>query len=146
MIGLSWFARKRPRHGLQRRRSFWYASCFTLCTGCLYWPGLGSIDENKPPVLLSPQDNPSAVIYNEDSIVLTAIVREPDGDPLTYVWPDFVGFDDKSEFDWPRPDGSHMFRIDVGSPEQLPKGKSKVALFVNDGVNDLVITWTIERE
>lgn len=62
------------------------------CTqvGCFYVKPIPSVDVNQPPVIIEPTEDPREVVVRGDTVVLTIIASDPDGDVLDFEWPDLA--------------------------------------------------------
>lgn len=80
---------RRLKHIVRR----WHALCFALWgsqAACFYVKPIPSVDVNQPPIIIEPDEDPKEVVVRGDSVVLTIIASDPDGDVLDFEWPDLA--------------------------------------------------------
>jgi len=78
---------------LSGTRHWWHGVCLALwCAqpGCFYVKPIPDVDVNQPPIIIEPTEEPREVVVRGDTVVLTIIASDPDGDVLDFEWPDLA--------------------------------------------------------
>jgi hypothetical protein len=66
----------------------WHGAC--ILAGCFYVKPIPDVSVNLAPIIFEPSEDPREVIVRGDSVVLTVIAGDPEGDALDFQWPDLA--------------------------------------------------------
>lgn len=126
------------RTGLSR---LWHTGCMVCCTGCFYVQPVWKPPENRAPQLESVQPVEGVLMFDSDNERITVIARDPDGDPLLFVW-STPAFSETSVSTTVVEDNVFVSRLDIARTPNLDG--EQIVLTILDSTDAIDLAWRLE--
>ena len=149
---MSWFRTTQGTLRPHRLRSAllysaWHMGCILLLSGCLFLEAGWRPKVNEPPVIITPEIDPVFLTLYRDSHTLQVVARDPEGEPLYFIWdfPEELGAPDT--FVQPG-DESPLHFSSISIPRDPRYHNEEIQVLVTDGEsqNPQYRTWFIAVE
>lgn len=108
---------------------------FLSLTGCFYVKDIPDVLINLPPQIIEPEDDPREVVVRGDTVVLTVIATDPEGDPLSFEWPDL----DNVPYDLNVSETGDLTVCRVEILDVNALNRDLIRVLVTDGVRDNIV-------
>ncbi len=112
----------------------------TGLSACFYVKPIPDVDVNQPPVIIEPVEDPREVVVRGETVVLTIIATDPDGDVLGFEWPDLANT--SYSLDVSEVGEITLCRVEILDLDALER--DTVRAFVTDGDRDNVVRITFD--